>query len=106
MIMPMSSAPSAGLGHRAEDLVAQAFDADGWQVQRNPVAGPYQADLLVRKKKEVFLVEIKALSEGRPDRVIPLLSQAILQAKASARGYGMARPMAVVYVGDASASLL
>jgi hypothetical protein len=50
-------------------------------------------------------VEVKAISEGRPDRVIPLLSQAILQARAYARG-DAARPLAVVHVREASPSLL
>ena len=106
MIVPMSSAPSPGPGQRAEDLVAQIFGGHGWEVQREPAAGPYQADLLVRKGRQVFLIEVKALSEGRPDRVIPLLSQAILQAQAHSRALGVARPLAVVYVGDASPSLL
>ena len=106
MIMPMNSSPSPRPGRHAEDLVAQIFDAHGWKVQREPAVGPYQPDLLVRKGRQVFLVEVKALSEGRPDRVIPLLSQGILQAQAQARAHGMAHPLAVVYVGDASPSLL
>ncbi len=105
--MPKSSGPSLGVGQHAEGLVAQIFDAHGWQVQRGPAVGPHhRADLLVRKDQQVYLVEVKALSEGRPDRVIPLLSQAILQAKAYAREHGKARPLAAVYVGDASPSLL
>jgi Holliday junction resolvase len=102
----MSSVSSSGPGQRAEDLVALLFDAHGWKVQRAPAAGSHRADLLVRKGRQRFLVEVKALSEGRPDRVIPLLSQAILQAQAYARALGMARPLAVVYVRDASPSLL
>jgi hypothetical protein len=102
----MNSAPLSGPGQRAEDRVAVLFDAHGWKVQREPAVGPHQVDLVVRKGREVLLIEVKALSEGRPDRVIPLLSQAILQAKAHARALGKARPLAVVYVGDASPSLL
>jgi hypothetical protein len=102
----MSSNPSSSPSQRAEEIVALLFDANGWKVQRQPAVGPYRADLLVKKGRDVYLVEVKALSEGRPDRVIPLLSQAILQAKGYAREIDRARPLAVVYVGDASPSLL
>ena len=105
MKAPMHSNPSSGAGKRAENHVARLFEANGWKVQREPAAGPYKADLLVKRAREVYLVEVKALSEGRRDRVIPLLSEAILQAKAYAREYGKARPLAVVYVRDAPASL-
>lgn len=105
MKMPIDSNPSSGAGQRAEEHVALLFKANGWKVQREPVVGPYQADLLLKRGREVYLVEVKALSEGRPDRVIPLLSKAILQAQAYARENGKARPLAVVYVRDASSSL-
>ena len=48
------------------------------------------------------VVEVKAASEGRSDRVIPLLSQAILQAQAYSRVMNKVRPLAVVMVGDVS----
>jgi Holliday junction resolvase len=105
MKIPMNSNSPSGAGKHAEDHVAQLFKAHGWKVQREPAAGPYQADLLVKRGRNAYLVEIKALSEGRPDRVIPLLSKAILQAQSYARENGKARPLAVVYVGDASPSL-
>lgn len=105
MKIPIDSNPSSGAGRRAEEHVASLFKVNGWKVQREPAMGPYQADLLVKKGREAYLVEVKALSEGRPDRVIPLLSKAILQAQAYAREVGKARPLAVVYVRDASPSL-
>ncbi|MEK6210909.1 MAG: RpiR family transcriptional regulator [Pseudomonadota bacterium] len=105
MKMPINPSPSSGAGQRAEEHVALLFKANGWKVQREPVVGQYKADLLVKRGREAYLVEVKALSEGRPDRVIPLLSKAILQAQAYAREIGKARPLAVVYVRDASPSL-
>lgn len=102
---PIDSNPSSGAGHRAEERLASLFEANGWKVQREPIVRPYQGDLLVKRGRNAYLVEVKALSEGRPDRVIPLLSRAILQAQAYAREIGKARPLAVVYVGDASPSL-
>jgi hypothetical protein len=99
------SALSPPPGQQAEDLVGQLFAARGWKIERQPAGGPHRADLLIRKGRRAFVVEVKAMSEGRPDRVIPLLSQAILQARAYAHG-GAARPLAVVHVGQASPSLL
>lgn len=90
---------------RAEDLVAELFSAHGWKVQRQLDIGAYEADMLVKKGRQAFVVEVKAHSEGRGDRVIPLLSHAILQARAYAAALKV-QPMAVVYVRDASPSLV
>jgi Holliday junction resolvase len=102
----MNSSPPSGPGQHAEDAVARLFDAHGWKVKREPAVGPHRPDLVLSKGRKVLLVEVKASSEARPDRVIPLLSQAILQAQAYARARSRARPLAVVYVGEASPSLL
>ncbi len=92
-------------GQHAKDSVARLFESNGWKVQRAPKIGPYEADLIVSKGRHDFIVEIKAISEGRSDRVIPLLSQAILQARAHAEA-GKAKPLALIYVENASPSLL
>lgn len=91
---------------RAEDLLAQLFKDHGWNVQPRLDIGPYEVDFLIKKGRQAFAVEVKAFSEGRPDRVIPLLSHAIIQAQAYARQHGKARPLAIVHVGDASPSLI
>lgn len=52
-----------------------------------------------------YTVEVKSLSEGRPDRVIPLLSQAILQAQRYAAELKGTKPMAVLYVEQAPESM-
>jgi hypothetical protein len=93
-------------GEHAQNRVAALFSANDWKVHREPAIGQSQADLLVKKGHQAFLIEVKTASEGRPDRVIPLLSHAILQAQAYARERGQARPLAIVYVADASPSLL
>jgi len=102
----MNSNTSSNPGRHAEDLVALLFDKHGWNVEREPGPGPHRAHLLVKKGRDAYAVEIKTASEGRRDRVIPLLSQAILQSQANAREIGTARPLAVLYVADASPSLL
>lgn len=92
-------------GYKAEDLVAELFNARGWKVQRQLDIGSYEPDFLVKRGRQAFVVEVKVHSEGRGDRVIPLLSHAILQARAYAAALNV-EPMAVVYVNDASPSLL
>jgi hypothetical protein len=97
--------PEASL--RPNERLGHLFEENGWRVAVEPPAGHlHRADLLVKKGRHAYIVEVKAISEGRPDRAIPLLSQAILQAQAYARAMGNARPLAVIYVVDASPSLL
>jgi hypothetical protein len=56
-----------------------------------------RADLVVDDGARKYIVEVKSAAEGRRDRLIPLLSQAILQAKAFARRFPeRAAPLAVV----------
>lgn len=80
-----------------ETLVAEAFRKAGWRVRHHAASGDLQADLVVKRGASAYVVDIKAASEGRSDRLIPLLSQGILQAQAFARQFGDgAAPMAVV----------
>jgi hypothetical protein len=85
-------------------LVADLFRRHGWQVDFEVAEGPFLPDFRARKGALQYAVEIKAVAEGRPDRVLALLAQAILQARRHARR-GALRPLAVVHVGHASASL-
>jgi hypothetical protein len=55
---------------RAENLLAEAFRQAGWRVGEEPRS---QLDLLVPKDDLVYAVEIKRASEGRPDRLVPLI---------------------------------
>ena len=65
-----------------------------------------QADLVVDAGENKYIIEMKAASEGRRDRLIPLLSQAILQAQAYARLFSEpAIPLAVVAAKHVPASV-
>lgn len=101
----LSSHSSKSRNENAEALVSQLFEANGWDVNRSPKHGRKHSDLMVLRGPQRFVVEIKALAEGRADRVIPLLSQAILQAQANALDAGNAQPLAVISVENASQSL-
>lgn len=93
-------------GRNSNDHIAGLFEKNGWKIDREPGDDRRRPDLLVRKGPHAYVIEVKAMSEGRADRVIPLLSQAILQAQAYARKDHVAKPLAVIQVGDVSPSLL
>ena len=101
----LSSISNKSRGKNAEDLVVKLFESNGWSAHladgRNS-----RPNLIVQKHNQRFIVEIKAPSEGRADRVIPLLSQAILEAQSNALDAGNAQPLAVICVEMASSSLL
>jgi hypothetical protein len=79
-----SNAPARG--KQAEEILAKAFSKAGWRVNRHPERrslppdGSPRPDMVVSKGNVSYAVEVKAASEGRSDRVIPLWSQACLQA--------------------------
>lgn len=99
----MNSAPPPQMA-RVEQLAA-LLEEGGWSVDVEPV-GPQRCrpDLVAGRGPHRYAVELKAEPEGRPDRALALLSQAILQASRYAADLGM-RPLAVVGVGSASPSL-
>jgi hypothetical protein len=94
-----SEAPpvTSRIASQFEQLLAEAFRRVGWDVVREPAGRNREIDLLVRHGALHYVVELKSASEGRRDRLIPLLAQAILQAQAAAHRLGPdAVPMAVV----------
>lgn len=96
---------SQSRSENAEALLADLFKAHGWDVDRPQEDGRRGPDLMVRKGAQCFVVQVKSLAEGRADRVIPMLSQAILEAQANALDVGNAQPLAVISVESASHSL-
>ena len=98
---PLQPVDSGDRGQKAEELVAGLFEAQGWQVQRESPAEANAADLVVRKGQRAYVVEVKACSEARRDRVVPLLSEAILRAKAAAQSRPRLLPLALVVVPNA-----
>jgi hypothetical protein len=92
-VVPRSA--SAARGQRAEAEFARILEAAGWRVQSpREVRGAPQLDLLIRRGSKAYAVEIKVVAEGRSDRLIPLWSQAHLQAHHAANA--KCQPLAVV----------
>jgi hypothetical protein len=100
----MHARPSNKNNQASREHVAALLRVDGWKVGLEPGDGPFQPDLVASKGPHRYAVELKHVAEGRPDRVLSMLSQAILQAGRHAEVCAM-RPLAVVQVGSASPSL-
>jgi hypothetical protein len=73
-------------GAEFEGMLAGVFRRAGWRVHHGLRGSDREADLIVDADQRKYLIELKVSSEGRRDRLIPLLSQAILQAQAFAQG--------------------
>lgn len=65
-----------------EVLIANVFRRAGWKVVRQASAQDQRVDLIADSGEKKYVIKVKKSSEGRRDRLIPLLSQAILQAQA------------------------
>jgi hypothetical protein len=80
-----------------ENLLADLFRRAGWRVKRQRTGGGLRPDLIIVGGRKKYVVLVKSSSEGRRDRLIPLLSQAILEAQAVAhRSPELGAPLAVV----------
>lgn len=101
----MYVSPSDQSSDAAVKRMAELFRSHGWDVEVEPGLGPLQPDLIMHSREKSYVAEVKSVGEGRPDRVLPLLSQAILQASRYAEHSGLS-PLAIVLVGHASPSLL
>ena len=87
-------------------LLSQLFRESGWKVDIQPRLGHREADLLISRRNLRYAVLLKIASETRRDRIIPLLSQAILEADAVARSSPQTtRPLAIVAVPEISPSV-
>ena len=96
--MRRQAQPESGDAPKHEGLAASALAAafanGGWDVRREAVGGSRQSDFLVRRRGIAYAIELKVGSEGRSDRLVPLVAQAVLEARHAARR-GIA-PLAVV----------
>lgn len=77
-----------------EESAEQLFRDAGWDVVRAEPGAPY--DFQARRGSDRRLVEIKRGSEGRADRLIPLISQAVLQVRSALEQHPGFRPLAIV----------
>jgi hypothetical protein len=89
-----------------ENLLAQALRSAGWHVKRSSRSAEGEADIVARHGNRIYVFELKASSEPRKDRAIPLVAQAILEAKRAAEQVSdRAIPVAVLASNHVSDSL-
>ena len=87
-------------------LLAKALQKAGWHIEQQPVSADSGADIMARQGKKIYVFELKASSEPRKDRTIPLISQAILEAqRVAAHLSDRAIPVAVLASAHVSDSL-
>ncbi len=83
------------LAQSAIAMLVDVYAAARWKVDRSPRKDHQpDPDLFVSRGGTSYAVELKATSDGRADRLVPLWSQACLQAGRAAREQD--RPLAVV----------
>jgi len=85
-----------GEAPEAVHLVADLFRRRRWHVRRVRREGA-NPQLVIEGEGKRFIVELMCSAEGRRDRLIPLLAQAILQARRAADRMGDALPAAIVF---------
>lgn len=69
-----------------ETLLVNLLRDSGWQVIEHPGTGEKSPDIIAEHAGRTYVFEVKRSAEGRRDRVIPLVAQAILQVRKLARG--------------------
>jgi Restriction endonuclease len=93
-------------GAEFASLLTKTLQKAGWQVKHSPRSADNGADIVAHNGKNIYVFRLKALSESRKDRAIPLISQAILEAqRAAAQTTGSATPVAVLASDHVSDSL-
>ncbi len=89
----LSKSSPASRWRLAAEQLRRILEQAGWKVKWLQREGAFEADLLARRRKVVYAVELKAGAEGRSDRLVPLFAQAALQVR---RGGKNVVPLAVV----------
>ena len=78
----------------AVSLLAAILRNAGWKIHRPRHGDAFEPGLLARRSGINYAVELKAAPEGRSDRLVPLVAQAVLQSQRAAGANAL--PLAVV----------
>jgi hypothetical protein len=80
-----------------DNLLTKTLQKAGWHVKHSPRSADNSADIVAGNGKNIYVFQLKTLSELRKDRAVPLISQAILEAqKVAANVSDRATPVAVL----------
>jgi hypothetical protein len=95
--LPNPNSPGPRNEREFEDLIANLFREYGWRIKNEHSIADKDVDFVIARGNDRYIIELKGAAEGRPDRLVPLLSQAIRQARAYAQALPRrAAPFAVV----------
>lgn len=83
-----------------EAELGRFFTDQGWSVRLGAPNNALSPDLELRQGARLYVAEVKAAAEARSDRVIALLSQAVLQAQAFSKRHPDALPLALVHIKE------
>ncbi|MBZ5659883.1 MAG: restriction endonuclease [Acidobacteriia bacterium] len=83
-----------------ESLLVDVFRHAGWKVMRQPKGPDRGIDLVVDSGEKKYIIELKRSSEGRGDRLLPLLSQAILQAQVAKQRFSKPAVSVAIVAAD------
>jgi hypothetical protein len=87
-------------------LIARLLRENGWKVVEEPGECNVRPDLIAERGGQKLIIEIKRASEGRRDRLVPLLSQAALDAAYYSRQIAnKSVPVAIVVAARISESV-
>ena len=91
----------------ARQAVHALFRRQRWDVVEKGEDGKGADFILTSPRGKTYHVVLKALTEGRADRAIPLFSQALLESRTRANGrHDRSRPAVILWVGAASQALI
>lgn len=66
------------------EILEKTFSDAGWSVDHKKQIGNAQIDMIIENSHVSYALEMKIISEGRTDRLLPAWSQACLQARKAA----------------------
>ncbi|EOH6072771.1 RpiR family transcriptional regulator [Burkholderia cenocepacia] len=100
----MKSYPVGRSGDESDQAFRKVFTDLNWQIaaSNSDRAGEL---VIVDGRGSTYLATAKTIAEGRPDRVVALFAQALLEARSSARR-NQGRPAVLIWVKTASPSLV
>src|SRR5712664_2778318 len=81
---PQSNSGARFRGRRAEAILTDLLAEAGWRVLGRSESAVPGADMVVNRSGASYAIGARAAAESRSDRLIPLWSQAYLQARLAA----------------------
>jgi len=96
MLIHMAVGLAMDKNKRYEELVEKAFNEFGFLVHEKPDPVIRGFDLTAQRNGRLLVIDVKVAPEGRPDRLSPLLAEAILQVRMRGRKHDQAADLVAI----------